>query len=67
MSLLVTYVIAVAIGQSIAVSIGLLIDRYYPATVSLPISLALYFLVFWVAWRVSVRLTEPRSTAGEKD
>ena len=61
MGLLATYVVTVLIGQSIAVSIGLLVDRYHPATVSVPVSLALYFLMFWLAWRVAVRITEPRS------
>jgi hypothetical protein len=60
MSLLVAYVIIVAIGQTISVSFGLVVDRYYPATVSVPVALALYFATFWIAWRVAVRITEPR-------
>jgi hypothetical protein len=61
MSLLVAYVIIVAIGQTISVSLGLLVDRYYPATVSVPVALAFYFATFWIAWRIAVRLTEPRT------
>jgi hypothetical protein len=63
MNLLVAYVITVLIGQSIAISIGLMVDRYYSTGVSLPISLALYFFMFWVAWRAAVYLTEPRAPA----
>jgi hypothetical protein len=61
MSLLATYVITVLIGQSISVSIGLLVDRYYSPAVSIPVALVLYFVMFWLAWRVAVRITEPRS------
>ena len=43
MGLLVTYIVTVLIGQSVAVSIGLLVDRYHSAAVSVPVSLALYF------------------------
>jgi hypothetical protein len=60
MGLLVVYTVAVLIGQSISVSIGLLVDRFYSPAVSVPIALALYFVMFWVAWRVAVRVTEPR-------
>ena len=61
MSLLVTYVVTVVIGQSIVIGIGLMVDRYYSSGASLWVALSLYFLMFWRAWRVAVRLTEPRS------
>jgi hypothetical protein len=67
MGLLATYVVTVLIGQSIAVSIGLLVDRYHSAAVSVPVSLALYFLMFWLAWRIAVRITEPRSPSDRQD
>ena len=66
MSLLAAYVVTVLIGQSISVSLGLMIDRYYPASVSVPFSLALYFLTFWVAWRIAVRITAPRTESTER-
>jgi ABC-type spermidine/putrescine transport system permease subunit I len=61
MSLLATYVITVLIGQSISVTVGLLVDRYYSPAISVPVALALYFVMFWAAWRVAVRITEPRA------
>ena len=64
--LLVTYVVTVVIGQSIVIGIGLMVDRYYSSGASLWVALSLYFLMFWRAWRVAVRLTEPRSQPADR-
>jgi hypothetical protein len=61
MNLLVVYIVCVVIGQSITIGIGLAIDRLYSPHASLIVSISMYFLVFWVAWRVAVRLTEPKA------
>jgi len=61
MGLLVTYLVCLIVGQSITIGVGLSIDRYYSATASLPISLFMYFAMFWVAWKVAVRITEPKA------
>ena len=66
MSLLVTYVVTVVVGQSIVIGIGLMVDRYYSSGASLWVALSLYFLMFWLAWRVAVRLTEPRSQPADR-
>jgi hypothetical protein len=63
MGLLVTYLVCLIVGQAITIGIGLSIDRYYSASVSLPISLFLYFTMFWVAWKIAVRITEPKAEA----
>jgi hypothetical protein len=60
MSLLVTYVVTVVIGQSIVIGIGLMVDRYYSSGASLWVALSLYFLMFWLAWQIAVRVTEPK-------
>jgi hypothetical protein len=60
MGLLVAYVACLIVGQAITIGIGLSIDWFYSPTVSLPISLVLYFLMFAVAWKVAVRITEPK-------
>ena len=41
------------------IGVGLVLDRIYPS-VSLTISLSLFFLVLWLAWVIAVRVTEPR-------
>jgi len=60
MGLLIAYVICLLIGQAITIMVGLSIDRMYSPHVSLPISIALYFAMFWIAWKIAVRLTEPK-------
>ena len=59
MWLLTIYVLIVVIMEMIVVGIGLVLDRIYPS-VSLTISLSLFFLVLWLAWVIAVRVTEPR-------
>jgi hypothetical protein len=67
MTLLVTYIITVAIGQSIVIGIGLMVERYYSSAASLPVALALYFLMFVLAWRLAVRITEPKPPQHDPD
>jgi hypothetical protein len=66
MSLLIAYIVCLLIGQSITIAIGIAIDRMYSPAVSLPISLALYFGMFWLCWKVAVRITEPTSSAAPR-
>ena len=61
MGLLVAYIVCLVIGQAMTIGIGLSIDRFYSSAVSLPVSLALYFLMFGIAWKVAVRITEPKA------
>ncbi len=53
MGLLLAYLVCLVIGQSITIGIGLSIDRFYSPTASLPISLILYFAMFWMAWNLN--------------
>ena len=61
MNLLITYFITILIGQSIVVGIGILADLYFSSFVSLLVFFPLFFGMFWVAWRLSVWLTEPKT------
>jgi hypothetical protein len=63
MGLVIAYIICLVIGQSITIGVGLTIDRLYSPAASLPVSIAMYFLVFWVAWKIAVRITEPHSAS----
>jgi hypothetical protein len=58
MSLLIVYVIAILVGDLLAAGIAEIVERYSEGA-SLGVFLALYFVVFWAAWRVAVRVTEP--------
>ena len=58
--LLVVYLLILIIGISLVVATGLLVlDRTY-SSLSVPISIFLYFSVFFFGWKLAVRLTAPR-------
>ena len=65
MWILTVYILIVVIMELIVVAIGLALDRTYPS-LSLTISLSLFFAVLWLAWVVAVRVTEPKHTEGKK-
>ncbi len=60
MILLVTYVIVALIGQAIAFSIGAFVDQYSPGN-GILVFFPLFAIGFWLAWVISVRITEPRT------
>ena len=58
--LLVVYFLIIVIGVAIVVATGLFVlDRQFPP-LSVPVSIFLYFSVFFFGWRLAVRLTAPR-------
>jgi len=59
MWILIVYILAVLVGESIVITLGLYLDRIYPLA-SLPVSLSLFFAVFWLSWVLAVRWTEPK-------
>lgn len=62
MSLIVIYIISIFVGDLVAVGIAEVIERFSDKA-GLVVFLALYFLVFWVAWQFAVRITEPKASA----
>lgn len=62
MNLLLAYVVSLLVAQSIAIGAGLIVDRLYSSYAGLVVFIALYFVMFWVAWKFAVRITEPRIT-----
>jgi hypothetical protein len=63
MNLLITYIVTLVVAQSLAVGAGLFVDRMYSSHAGLITFLALYFVMFVLAWKLAVRLTEPKSTS----
>ena len=59
MWILIVYVLVVVVMESIVVAVGLVLDRIYPS-ISLTISLSLFFLVLWFGWVIAVHLTKPK-------
>ena len=57
--LILVYLLIVVIGEAIVVTIGLtFLDRRYPP-ISVPVSIFMYLAVFFLGWKLAVRLTEP--------
>jgi hypothetical protein len=64
MSLLVVFVVVLLIGQSMAVTLSLAVERMTTSYTGLVTFIVLYFLMFVVSWWLAVRLTGGRSSAG---
>jgi len=57
MAAIVIYVVLVLIGDTAAVGISYLVERFSD-TAGLLVFFALFVFVFWVAWKLAVYLTE---------
>jgi len=56
MRLIAVYVVFVLIGEGIAYTVGRSVEHWSQAA-SLPVFLACFFIVFWGAWRLAIRVT----------
>jgi hypothetical protein len=63
MTLLIWYIGLVVIGDVIAYFAGLAVERQFGSYPSMVAFIAMYFVVLWVAWQLSVRITAPRKEA----
>lgn len=61
MQLIAVYVVFVLIGETVAYFIGRTVELFLTQSVSLSVFLACFFIVFWLAWVLAVRVTRPRS------
>ena len=59
MMLIVVYVAFVLIGELGAYFVGRIVE-HWSTTAGLPIFLACFFIVFWVAWVLAVKVTTPK-------
>lgn len=64
MGLLVVFILSLVVGQGVAISLGLLVERHYSSYAGLVTFIALYFTMFWLAWKFAVRITEPGTRLG---
>lgn len=62
MILLATYVVLVIAGDFIAFLIGRIVE-YWSSQIGLIVFLACFIAVFVIAWKIAVRLTEPKVAA----
>ncbi|HXX08676.1 MAG TPA: hypothetical protein VEJ43_11490 [Pseudolabrys sp.] len=56
MRLIATYIVFVLLGEGIAYVVGRSVEQMSPSA-SLPVFLACFFIVFWAAWRLAIRVT----------
>ena len=66
MSLLVVFIVTIAIGQALSIFLGLLVEQQYSSYAGLITFIALYFAVFWIGWKIAVRITEPGTWLGSR-
>lgn len=59
MMLIVVYVAFVLIGELGAYFVGRIVEQW-STTAGLPVFLACFFIVFWIAWVLAVRVTAPK-------
>ena len=58
--LLVIYILILVVGIALVVATGLFVlDRHW-RSMSVTVSIFLYFAVFFFGWKLAVRLTAPR-------
>jgi hypothetical protein len=61
-NLLVTFLITASIGISGVTWIGVLVDKMTSPFISLLVFFPLLFLTIWLSWRLSIKVTEPKTT-----
>jgi hypothetical protein len=54
---LIVFLICMILGQAGALGVGLLIDPYSP-TLALAFFIPAYYAMYWVAWRVALRIAD---------
>jgi hypothetical protein len=54
------YIVFVVIGDAGAYLVGRTVELWSPAA-SLPVFLACFFVVFWIAWQLAMRATKPKA------
>jgi len=61
MALLVVFIATLFVLESLAVGIGIVVERHTTSNTGLITFIACYFAMIWLAWRFAVRVTEPKS------
>jgi hypothetical protein len=63
MTLIFWYLGFMILGDLVSYGLGLLVERQWGSYVSLVVFLVLYFVSLWVAWLLSVWVTQPKKVA----
>lgn len=65
MQIIAVYIVLVLIGDLGSYLVGRAVEHWSMAA-GLPVFLACFFIVFWAAWLIAVRLTEPKVATKHK-
>ena len=63
MNLLITFLVTVTIGIVGVSWAGVIIDKFTSPFVSLAVFFPLFFLTIFVAWKLAVKFTAPKTAA----
>jgi hypothetical protein len=61
MRLIAFYIVFVLIGDLGAYFVGRTMEQFLSQSLSLTVFLACFFIVFWLAWVLAVRVTKPHA------
>ncbi len=61
MKLIAVYIVFVLIGDTGSYAIGRTMEYWLTQSLSLTVFLACFFVVFWLAWVLAVRVTKPHA------
>ena len=61
MKLIAVYIVFVLIGDTGSYLVGRTMEQFLSQSLSLTVFLSCFFVVFWLAWVLAVRVTEPRA------
>ncbi|MBI3704705.1 MAG: hypothetical protein HY244_12885 [Rhizobiales bacterium] len=62
MRLIAVYIVFVLIGDTGSYLVGRTMEQFLSQSISLTIFLSCFFIVFWLAWVLAVRVTKPEAT-----
>ncbi|HZO47532.1 MAG TPA: hypothetical protein VFB68_16665 [Xanthobacteraceae bacterium] len=63
MNLLITFLVVVTLGIVGVSWAGVIIDKFTSSFVSLAVFFPMFFLTIFVAWKISVKFTAPKTAA----
>lgn len=61
MKLIAVYIVFVLLGDTGSYVIGRTMEQFLSQSLSLTVFLACFFVVFWLAWVLAVRVTKPHA------
>jgi hypothetical protein len=61
MRLIAVYIVFVLIGEVGSYLVGRTMEQFLSQSLALSVFLGCFFVVFWLAWVLAVKVTEPRA------